>query len=65
LGGPFALRLRGHRQKATGAGAKPLQNPPNSQRYNLRKTLILEGFLNFADETENMNLGKQLNLFEF
>jgi hypothetical protein len=29
------------------------------------KTPILEGFFNFADETENLNLGKQLNLFEF
>jgi hypothetical protein len=29
------------------------------------KTPILEGSLNFADETENPNLGKQLNLFEF
>lgn len=29
------------------------------------KTPILEGFLNFADETENPNLGKQLSLFEF
>lgn len=29
------------------------------------KTPILEGFVNFADETENPNLGKQLNLFEF
>ncbi len=29
------------------------------------KTPILEGFFNFADETDNRNLGKQLNLFEF
>jgi transposase len=29
------------------------------------KTPILEGFFNFADEIENLNLGKQLNLFEF
>jgi transposase len=29
------------------------------------KTPILEGFVNFADETETPNLGKQLNLFEF
>ena len=29
------------------------------------KTPILEGFFNFADETEDMNLVKQLNLFEF
>jgi len=29
------------------------------------KTPILEGFFNFADETENLDLGKQLNLFEF
>jgi len=29
------------------------------------KTPILEGFFNFADETENLNPGKQLNLFEF
>ena len=29
------------------------------------KNPILEGFFNFADETENLNLGKQLNLFEF
>jgi hypothetical protein len=29
------------------------------------KTPILEGFFNFADETESLNLGKQLNLFEF
>jgi len=29
------------------------------------KTPILQGFLNFADETENPNTGKQLNLFEF
>jgi hypothetical protein len=29
------------------------------------KTPILEGSLNFADETENLNLGKQLDLFEF
>jgi len=29
------------------------------------KTPILEGSFNFADETENLNLGKQLNLFEF
>lgn len=29
------------------------------------KTPILEGFLNFAEDTENPNLGKQLNLFEF
>ena len=29
------------------------------------KTPILEGFFNFADETENPNLAKQLNLFEF
>ena len=29
------------------------------------KTPILEGSFNFADETENPNLGKQLNLFEF
>lgn len=28
------------------------------------KTPILEGFLNFANETEDLNLGKQLNLFE-
>ena len=28
------------------------------------KTPILEGFFNFADETENLDLGKQLNLFE-
>ena len=29
------------------------------------KTPILEGFLNFANETDDLNLGKQLNLFEF
>ena len=29
------------------------------------KSPILQGFFNFADETENLNLGKQLNLFEF
>ena len=29
------------------------------------KTPILEGFFNFAEEAENLNLGKQLNLFEF
>jgi hypothetical protein len=29
------------------------------------KTPISEGFFNFADETEDMNPGKQLNLFEF
>jgi hypothetical protein len=29
------------------------------------KNPILEGFFNFADETENLDLGKQLNLFEF
>jgi hypothetical protein len=29
------------------------------------KTPILEGFFNFADQTEDLNLGKQLNLFEF
>jgi len=29
------------------------------------KTPILQGFFNFADQTENPNLGKQLNLFEF
>ncbi|MGA2078090.1 MAG: IS4 family transposase, partial [Terriglobia bacterium] len=29
------------------------------------KTPILEGSLNFADETENLNLGKQLDPFEF
>ena len=29
------------------------------------KTPILEGSFNFADQTENPNLGKQLNLFEF
>jgi hypothetical protein len=29
------------------------------------KTPILEGSLNFADETENLNLSKQLKLFEF
>ena len=29
------------------------------------KTPILQGFFNFADETQNSNLGKQLNLFEF
>ncbi len=29
------------------------------------KTSIWEGSFNFADETENLNLGKQLNLFEF
>ena len=29
------------------------------------KAPILEGFFNFADETENLDLGKQLNLFEF
>ena len=29
------------------------------------KTPILEGFSNVADETENMKLAKQLNLFEF
>ena len=29
------------------------------------KTPILEGFLNLADENEDLNLGKQLNLFEF
>ena len=29
------------------------------------KTPILEGFFNFADENEDLNLGKQLNLFEF
>jgi hypothetical protein len=28
------------------------------------KTPILEGFFNFADETDNLILGKQLNLFE-
>jgi IS4 transposase len=29
------------------------------------KTPILEAFSNFDDETENLNLGKHLNLFEF
>jgi len=29
------------------------------------KTPISEGLFNFADESENLNLGKQLNLFEF
>ena len=29
------------------------------------KTPILQGFFNFADETQNPNLGKQMNLFEF
>ena len=29
------------------------------------KTPTLEGFFNFTDETEDLNLGKQLNLFEF
>ncbi len=29
------------------------------------KNPILEGFFNFADETEHLNLAKQLNLFEF
>ena len=29
------------------------------------KTPISEGFFNFADETEDLNPGKQLNLFEF
>jgi len=29
------------------------------------KTPILEGFLNLADENEDLNLAKQLNLFEF
>jgi hypothetical protein len=29
------------------------------------KPPISEGFFNFADETENLNLGKQLNLCEF
>jgi len=29
------------------------------------KTPILEGSLNLADESENLDLGKQLNLFEF
>jgi hypothetical protein len=29
------------------------------------KTPILEGFFNFADETESPNVGNQLNLFEF
>ena len=32
---------------------------------NFEKNPILEGFSNFADETENLNIGKQLNLFEF
>ncbi len=29
------------------------------------KTLILEGFSNYADETDDLNVCKQLNLFEF
>lgn len=29
------------------------------------KTPILEEFLTLADENEDLNLGKQLNLFEF
>lgn len=29
------------------------------------KAPILEGFFNFAEDTENPNLGKQMNLFEF
>ncbi len=29
------------------------------------KPPILEGFFNFADETEYLNLANQLNLFEF
>ncbi len=29
------------------------------------KTLILEGFFNYVDETDDLNVCKQLNLFEF
>jgi hypothetical protein len=35
------------------------------ERHNFRKNPISEGFFDFADETENLNLGKQLNLCEF
>jgi len=65
VGGPLGLCPRGHRQKATRAGHESLQNSPNSEHHDFRKTPILEGFFNFADESEPLNIWKQLKLFDF